>query len=352
LSDPVEPLRLATRRSALALAQAELVAGALRAAWPGVQVELVPVVTEGDRRRDVATTALGGKGVFTAAVQDVVLDGRADLAVHSAKDLPALQTSGLVLAAVLERADPRDVLVARKPVGGLDDLPAGATVGTGSPRRVALLRFLRPDLEVTPLRGNVDTRRRKVRSGELDAVVLAAAGLVRLGLGDEVVAPLDPDSFPPAPGQGCLAVEVPEDDTRVLGLLSGISHPPSRVALRGERVFLAKLGGSCTLPAGALLSQRVEGRLEMHGFLAAPNGKGLVRERPVPPTTRRVSAPPWPPACLMPAAQRSAPWSSPAATALGAAAGPTAGISPARHASDDQMDAARWCRHLVPDGSV
>jgi hydroxymethylbilane synthase len=273
------PLRLATRQSALALAQTGLVADALCAAWPAVEVELVPVVTEGDRRRDVATTALGGKGVFTAAVQEAVLDGRADLAVHSAKDLPALRTPGLVLAGVPERADPRDVLVGREPVRSLDDLPAGATVGTGSPRRVALLRFLRPDLGVVPIRGNVDTRLRRARSGELDAVVLAAAGMLRLGLGDELLAPLDPESFIPAPGQGCLAVEAREDDTRVLGLVGAITHRPSRVALRGERAFLAKLGGSCTLPAGALLTQPTDGRVEMHGFLAAADGKGLVRER-------------------------------------------------------------------------
>jgi hydroxymethylbilane synthase len=279
LESPGPPVRLATRQSALALAQARLVADALRAAWPGVEVELVPLVTEGDRRRDVATTALGGKGVFTAAVQEAVLDGRADLAVHSAKDLPALQTPGLALAAVPARADPRDVLVCREAVRGLDDLPAGATVGTGSPRRTALLRFLRPDLGVVPIRGNVDTRLRKPRSGELDAVVLAAAGVLRLGLGDEQVAPLDPESFTPAPGQGCLAVEAREDDTRVLGLVSAITDRPSRVALRGERAFLAKLGGSCTLPAGALLTQPEDGRLEMQGFLAATNGKGLVRER-------------------------------------------------------------------------
>jgi hydroxymethylbilane synthase len=183
------------------------------------------------------------------------------------------------MAAVPERADPRDVLVGREPVRALDDLAAGATVGTGSPRRVALLRFLRPDLEVVPIRGNVDTRLRKVRAGELDAVVLAAAGLVRLGLADELVAPLDPESFTPAPGQGCLAVEARGDDTRVLGLVSAITHRPSRVALRGERAFLARLGGSCTLPAGALLSRPAEGRLGMHGFLAGANGKGLVRER-------------------------------------------------------------------------
>jgi hydroxymethylbilane synthase len=277
-SDHGPAVRLATRRSALALAQTRLVADALVAAWPGLETELVPVVTEGDRRRDVATTELGGKGVFTAAVQQAVLDGRADLAVHSAKDLPALQAPGLVLAAVPERADPRDVLVAGHVVAGLDDLPAGATVGTGSPRRVALLRWLRPDLEVLPIRGNVDTRLRKVRSGELDAVVLAAAGLDRLGLAEEPAAPLDPELFTPAPGQGCLAVEAREEDTRVLGLVSAITHRPSRVALRAERTFLAALGGSCTLPAGAILSARANG-IEIQGFLSAADGKGLIRER-------------------------------------------------------------------------
>ena len=271
-------VRLATRRSALALAQTQLVADALAAAWPGLEVEIVPVVTLGDRRRDVATTELGGKGVFTAGVQEAVLDGRADLAVHSAKDLPALQAPGLVVAAVPRRGDPRDVLVANHPVAGLDDLPPGASVGTGSPRRVALLRWLRPDLEVLPIRGNVDTRMRKVRSGELDAAVLAAAGLERLGLGDEPAAPLDPESFTPAPGQGCLAVEAREDDTRVLGLVSSITHRPSRIALRAERAFLATLGGSCTLPAGAILSERPNG-IEIQGFLSAADGKGLIRER-------------------------------------------------------------------------
>jgi hydroxymethylbilane synthase len=276
-----EPLliRIATRQSALALAQTRLVADAFQAAWQGLEVELVPVVTEGDRRRDVATTELGGKGVFTAAVQGAVLDGRADLAVHSAKDLPAEQTPGLVLAAVPERADPRDVLVAAHPVSGLDDLPSGASVGTGSPRRVALLRWLRPDLEVLPIRGNVDTRVRKARSGELDAVVLAAAGLARLGMDAELTAPLDPEVFTPAPGQGCLAVEARHDDTRVLGLVSAITHRPSRVALRAERAFLAALGGSCTLPAGALLTRRRDVRLEIQGFLAGADGKGLIRDR-------------------------------------------------------------------------
>ena len=272
-------LRLATRGSKLALAQSELVAAALRRAWPELTVELVPVVTEGDRRRDASARELGGKGAFVRAVQDAVLAGRADLAVHSAKDLPAAQAGGLVLAAVPEREDPRDVLVAAEPVRGLGDLAPGARVGTGSPRRVALLRALRPDLKLEPLRGNVDTRLGKVRDGELDAVVLAAAGLRRLGIDPgEVGVPLDPEVFVPAPGQGTLAVEARADDTATLGLLSAITHRPSRTALRGERAFLARLGGSCTLPAGAYLTA-TPARLELHGFLATEEGTGLVRER-------------------------------------------------------------------------
>lgn len=274
-------VRIATRGSALALAQAEWFAGQLREAWPDLTVELVVVVTEGDRRRDVPTARLGGKGSFTAAVQGAVLEGRADLAVHSAKDLPAAPAGGLVLAAVPLREDPRDVLVAPgfPAARGLADLPEGARVGTGSPRRVALLASLYPDLKPMPLRGNVDTRLRKARSGEVDAVVLAAAGLRRLGLlGDARAVPLDPGEFVPAPGQGCLAVEARADDTETLGLASVATHRPSRVALRGERAFLARLGGSCTLPAGALLAQG-RGRIEMHGFLAAADGAGLVRDR-------------------------------------------------------------------------
>jgi hydroxymethylbilane synthase len=276
-------LRLATRGSALALAQSRIVVDGLRAAWPELRVELVTVLTEGDRRRDVPAAALGGKGIFTAAVQQAVLDGRADLAVHSAKDLPAAQVPGLVLAAVPRRDDPRDVLLGRSALTGLDDLAPGARVGTGSPRRVALLNWLRPDLELVAIRGNVDSRVRRVHTGELDAVVLAAAGLHRLGLAGHAAVPLDPETFTPAPGQGTLAVEAREDDTGALGLLSALTHRPSRVALRAERAFLRRLGGSCTLPAGALAGTIGElpgaGPLEIQGFLSALDGKGLVRER-------------------------------------------------------------------------
>ena len=277
---PDRALRLATRGSALALAQSRLVVDGLRAAWPELRVELVTVVTEGDRRRDVPAAALGGKGIFTAAVQQAVLDGRADLAVHSAKDLPAAQVPGLVLAAVPRRDDPRDVLCGRQALtAGLDDLAPGARVGTGSPRRVALLNWLRPDLELVSIRGNVDSRVRRVHAGELDAVVLAAAGLRRLGLASDAAVPLDPESFTPAPGQGTLAVEAREDDTGALGLLSALTDRPSRVSLRAERAFLQRLGGSCTLPAGALLRPTDAGPLEIQGFLSALDGKGLVRER-------------------------------------------------------------------------
>jgi hydroxymethylbilane synthase len=277
---PDRALRLATRGSALALAQSRLVVDGLRTAWPELRVELVTVVTEGDRRRDVPAAALGGKGIFTAAVQQAVLDGRADLAVHSAKDLPAAEVPGLVLAAVPVRDDPRDVLLGRQALtAGLDDLALGARVGTGSPRRVALLNWLRPDLELVPIRGNVDSRVRRVHAGELDAVVLAAAGLRRLGLASEAAIPLDPESFTPAPGQGTLAVEAREDDTGALGLLSALTDRPSRVSLRAERAFLQRLGGSCTLPAGALARPTDAGPLEIQGFLSALDGKGLVRER-------------------------------------------------------------------------
>jgi hydroxymethylbilane synthase len=279
-----ERLRVATRGSALALAQSEAVMRALRAAWPGLDLEVQVVMTDGDRHRDVPTADLGGqggKGAFTAAVQRAVLDGRADLAVHSAKDLPAVQVPGLVIAAVPERDDPRDVLLGPDgPIPSLDGLAEGARVGTGSPRRAALIGHLRPDLKVVGVRGNVDSRVRRARAGDLEAFVLAAAGLRRLGLHDEASVPLDPAVFTPAPGQGSLAVEAAEEATGVLGLLSDISHPPSRLALRAERAFLARLGGSCTLPAGAHLPPPDgEQVLHMSGFLAAADGSMMVSER-------------------------------------------------------------------------
>lgn len=271
-------LRLATRGSALARAQAGMVAAALSQAWDGLTVELTIVSTTGDRLGQIPVTEIGGKGIFTGDVQDAVLGGVAEVAVHSAKDLPAEQTAGLVLGAVPRREAPGDVLVARvgtTAVGAvsLDALPDGARVGTASPRRAALLAELRPGLQVVSLRGNVDTRVELVRRGELDGVVLAQAGLSRLGYRPLVTPALDAHVFTPAPGQGCLALEVREGDEQTLAWLSAVDHAPSRRALIAERAFLARLGGSCTLPAGALAHEddaerEDEREMVMTGMLA------------------------------------------------------------------------------------
>jgi hydroxymethylbilane synthase len=243
-------LRLATRGSALALAQSKLVADALVAADATVDVEFVQVQTEGDTDRTTPLRVLGGRGVFVRAVEDALLNGTADIAVHSLKDVPTTIPDGLTIAAVLERGDPRDALVASNG-RRLADLPDGARVGTSSQRRVALLRALRPDLDVVDLRGNVDTRLRRVADGELDAAVLAAAGLERLGRLDEATQLFEAMEFLPAPGQGVIAVECRADDVGTLALLARINHAATRAAADAERGFLAALGTGCALPVGA-----------------------------------------------------------------------------------------------------
>jgi hydroxymethylbilane synthase len=242
-------LRLGTRRSALALAQSQAVADAVTRAT-GRSVELVEVVTEGDRS-DAAVQQMGGTGVFVTGLRDRLLAGDVDFAVHSLKDLPTAPAPGLVLAAVPEREDPRDVLVAR---GGLTlgELPDGARVGTGSPRRTAQLRALGLGLDVVAIRGNVDTRLRKVADGEVDAIVLARAGLARLGRVDEATEVLDPLQVLPAPGQGALAVECREDDADLVALLATLDDAPTRAAVVAERTVLAALEAGCTAPVGAL----------------------------------------------------------------------------------------------------
>ena len=243
--------RIATRRSPLARAQAALVADLLVAANPGLRVEFVPVVTAGDRDRSKPIEELGERGVFSRGVQAALLDGRADIAVHSYKDLPTAPLAGLRIAAVPLRADPRDALVSRSGEG-LAELPGGATIGTGSARRSAQVRAVRPDLRVHPLRGNVGTRVAKVQDGELDAAVLAVAGLERAGLDEAIAEVLEPPSFLPAPAQGALAVEVRADRPDVEGLVKRINDPESRAAVTAERAFLRDLRGGCNAPAGAL----------------------------------------------------------------------------------------------------
>ncbi len=266
-------LRAATRRSPLARWQAEHVAARLQAADPAVEVELVEVDTSGDRRLDVPISELGGKGVFAKEVQQAVLDGRADLAVHSAKDLPSTTVPGLVLAAVPERGDPRDALVGST----LAELGPGSRVATGSARRRVQLAELRPGIEFHELRGNMATRLAKAE--EFDAIVVAAVAFERLGWRDRVAEVLAVADVVPQVGQGALAVECRADDTGTQQRLSAIEHGPSRRCVDAERAFLAELGGDCELPAGAHAEalDDTAARLRVRGVLAAPDGSAVWR---------------------------------------------------------------------------
>jgi hydroxymethylbilane synthase len=263
-------LRAATRASALARCQTGIVAGLLAEAC-GVATEPVAVSTTGDRQADTPIHAMGGKGMFVKEVQAAVLDGRADIAVHSAKDLPSSTPEGLVLAAVPRRGDPRDALVGCR----LADLPSGATVATGSVRRKAQLAHQRPDLSFAELRGNIATRLETAAG--FDAIVMAAVALQRLGLEPDVVDMLDPEDFVPQAGQGAIAVECRDTDRETLTLLSAIEHRPSRRAVDAERAFLAELGGDCSLPAGAHATNP-GGGVELTGLLASIDGSRLVRD--------------------------------------------------------------------------
>ena len=266
-------IRLATRGSVLALAQAALVAERLRVRGEGV--EIVPIRTEGDRLAEARLATLGGKGLFIRELEQALVEGRVDCAVHSLKDLPAALPAGLVLAAFPPRETPGDVLVTREG-GSLDDLPAGAVVGTSSPRRRALVLALRPDVAVVPMRGNVDTRLRKLADGACDGVVLAAAGLARLGLAPIHVRALDPAVFVPAVGQGILAVEARASDRRVLALLEAVDHGPTRVCALAERAYLARLGASCNSPMAAHATL-TGGRLRVTALVASDDGQHVLR---------------------------------------------------------------------------
>jgi hydroxymethylbilane synthase len=272
-------LRLGTRASRLALTQSQHVADALSAA-SGVPVELVHVSTYGDRSTE-AISQLGGTGVFVTALREALLAGEVDLAVHSFKDLPTSPAPGLTVAAVPPREDPRDVLVARDGLT-LGELPPGARVGTGAPRRMAQLRALALGLEVVPIRGNVDTRMGRVTSGELDGVVLARAGLARLGRMSAVTEVLDPIQVLPAPAQGALAVECRSDDARVRGLLAALDDPATRACVAAERSVLAALEAGCSAPvaAHAELTEAEDGAAEvwLRASVTAIDGSGSVRD--------------------------------------------------------------------------
>ncbi|GAA1253152.1 hydroxymethylbilane synthase [Oryzihumus leptocrescens] len=281
-------LRLGTRRSALATTQSGWVADQLRAL--GHEVELVEITTFGDTSTQ-PLSAIGGTGVFAAAIRQALLAGEVDLAVHSLKDLPVAPEPGLTVAAVTRREDPRDALVARDGLT-LGELPAGAVVGTGSPRRAAQIAALGLGLDVRAIRGNVDTRLRLVHDGKVDAVVLAAAGLARLGRLDEVTELLDPLQMLPAPGQGALAVEVRSDDPLATAAVRSLDDADTRASVTAERALLAALEAGCTAPIGAL-AEVVEGmdgaELSVRAFVGSEDGAGELRRSvtgPVPEAER------------------------------------------------------------------
>ena len=261
-------LVVGTRGSRLALRQTELIVQALQDRQPETQLKVREVRTEGDRRPEASLAQIGGQGVFVKELEAALLCGDVDLAVHSLKDVPTELAPGLALAAMPPRGDPRDALVARC---GLAELPAGARVGTGSARRSVQLQGLRPDLTLVDVRGNVDTRIRKVDEGELDAVVLAAAGLERLGLLERGEI-FPSDQLIPAVGQGALAIEARADDEELLDLLAALDHRETRLACDAERAFLRRLGGGCRLPFGALATIEPGETLRVRGFISDQDG--------------------------------------------------------------------------------
>ena len=270
-------LRIGTRASKLALKQSEWVKGKIEVTHPGVNIDLVRIKTMGDKILDSPLSKLGGKGLFVKEIEDALLQGRVDLAVHSMKDVPAELPDRLMLSTFPKREDPADALIA---TGGqtLDQLPRGASVGTSSLRRGAQLLHARPDIELVPLRGNVDTRLRKLESGDLHAIILAAAGLKRLGLSSRITQTLSFDQVLPAVGQGALGIETRRDDEQTVSLLSFLDHKPTRLTVTTERAFLKELEGGCQVPIAGL-AQLDEDKLSFEGMVAELDGSRILREK-------------------------------------------------------------------------
>ncbi len=262
---------IGTRGSQLALAQTRWVVERLKEQWPETEFTVRTVATSGDRGADPRE-----RGIFVKELEHALLEGTIDIAVHSLKDLPTKQPEGLYVASVPRRVDPRDALVGRNAVKRLDQLPKGARVGTSSVRRKAQLLAYRPDLNVLPLRGNVDTRLKRLGSGEYDAIVLAAAGLLRLDLRNRIDEFLDPEVLLPAPGQGALALEVRRGDDLADELAYSLNHRETQVRVTAERAFLARLGAGCLAPVGALAYLEGED-LRLEGVVASPDGGELIR---------------------------------------------------------------------------
>jgi hydroxymethylbilane synthase len=273
--DPPAVVTIATRESALALWQAHHVRDRLLALHPTLEVRILGMTTEGDRRLGVSLAAIGGKGLFVKELESAMAQGRADLAVHSMKDVPMELPPGFVLAAILEREDPRDAFVSAR-YARLSELPPGSRVGTSSLRRESQIRARYPQLDVQPLRGNVNTRLRKLDEGQYDAIILACAGLKRLGLAERITCVLDTSDSLPAAGQGAMGVECRDDRADLLELLRPLEHRATAWCVRAERAVSRALGGSCVIPLGAFAE--VQGaRVNMRGFVAAPDGSRMAR---------------------------------------------------------------------------
>ncbi|HEX5092098.1 MAG TPA: hydroxymethylbilane synthase [Burkholderiales bacterium] len=268
-------LTIATRRSRLALWQAEHVKGRLEALHAGLEVALLALSTRGDELLEVRLDKVGGKGLFVKELEQALADGRADLAVHSMKDVPAALPEGFRLAAILEREDPRDALVSGR-YASIAELPRGARLGTSSLRRAAQIAAARPDLEIATLRGNVETRLAKLERGEYDAIVLAAAGLARLGLASRIRARLPVEESLPAPGQAALGIECLSARADVLARVAPLEHADTAACVRAERAVSLALGGSCTVPLGAYAEARGSA-LRLRALVASPDGARAAR---------------------------------------------------------------------------
>ena len=270
-------IKIATRGSALALIQANWVKDRLIKQFPDLTIGLEIIKTKGDKILDVPLADVGGKGLFVKEIEEAILDGRAQLAVHSIKDVPVEFPDGLGIVAVAERDDFRDVLVSRDGLK-LDELPSGARIGTSSLRRRAQLLNRRPDLKIESIRGNVETRLSKIVTENLDGVILAAAGLNRLGLADKITQHLEPDIMLPAIGQGALGLETRLDDKTLRDMISFLDHGETAVCVKAERAFLERLEGGCQVPIAALGVLKKD-RLELTGLVADPDGRKCLRER-------------------------------------------------------------------------
>ena len=272
----MKPLRIATRKSPLAMWQAEHVAGRLRAAHPDRSVELVGMTTQGDRVLDSPLAKIGGKGLFVKELENALLEDRADIAVHSVKDVPMELPDGLALPVILDREDPLDAFVSNH-YGHVDELPEGARVGSSSLRRQCQLRARRPDLEVHDLRGNVNTRLGKLDAGEYDAILLAAAGLKRLGFDARIRNCLEPEVSLPAVGQGAIAIECRDGDDEVAGRIASLNDPDTSDRVRAERAFNRRLEGGCQVPLAAHAILEADGGLWLRGLVGAVDGSQLLQ---------------------------------------------------------------------------